>query len=175
MGAANATRGTAGRVGGVRVTTTRTRRGCGVRSRARRAPWLQRDVAVACGEPEGRRGRVGREVEHQQIACAAERDVGGPAIGADREAGGLVRQRDGRVGVAGGRRDQRQNLRRPRYLFAVDLTTWAWIQTIVGLVVLVAGVGVVTGQLWAGWSVSASRRHAWLMYLSAWTTTLAGG
>lgn len=36
----------------------------------------------------------------------------------------------------------------PRYLFAFDLTTWGWIHIILGIVVLAAGVGVVTGQLW---------------------------
>jgi hypothetical protein len=36
----------------------------------------------------------------------------------------------------------------PRYLFAFDLTTWGWIQLILGLIVLAAGFGVVTGQLW---------------------------
>ena len=36
----------------------------------------------------------------------------------------------------------------PRYLFAFDLTTWGWIQLILGIIVVVAGVGVITGQLW---------------------------
>ena len=36
----------------------------------------------------------------------------------------------------------------PRYIFAFDLTTWGWIQVILGVVVLAAGVGVITGQLW---------------------------
>ena len=36
----------------------------------------------------------------------------------------------------------------PRYLFAFDLTTWGWIQLILGIVVAIAGVGVITGQLW---------------------------
>ena len=36
----------------------------------------------------------------------------------------------------------------PRYLFAFDLTTWGWIQVILGVIVLAAGVGVITGQLW---------------------------
>jgi hypothetical protein len=36
----------------------------------------------------------------------------------------------------------------PRYLFAFDLTTWGWIHVILGIVVVVAGVGVITGQLW---------------------------
>ena len=37
----------------------------------------------------------------------------------------------------------------PRYIFAFDLTTWGWIQIVLGIVVLAAGVGVITGQLWA--------------------------
>ena len=36
----------------------------------------------------------------------------------------------------------------PRYLFAFDLTTWGWIQIVLGIIVLAAGIGVVTGQLW---------------------------
>ena len=36
----------------------------------------------------------------------------------------------------------------PRYIFAFDLTTWGWIQIILGILVLAAGVGVITGQLW---------------------------
>jgi len=36
----------------------------------------------------------------------------------------------------------------PRYIFAFDLTTWGWIQVILGIVVVAAGAGVITGQLW---------------------------
>jgi hypothetical protein len=36
----------------------------------------------------------------------------------------------------------------PRYIFAFDLTTWGWVHIILGLLVVAAGVGVVTGQLW---------------------------
>jgi hypothetical protein len=36
----------------------------------------------------------------------------------------------------------------PRYIFAFDLTTWGWIQIILGIIVLAAGVGIITGQLW---------------------------
>ena len=36
----------------------------------------------------------------------------------------------------------------PRYIFTFDLTTWGWIQIILGIIVLAAGVGVITGQLW---------------------------
>ena len=34
------------------------------------------------------------------------------------------------------------------YTFSFDLTTWGWIQIILGIIVLAAGVGVITGQLW---------------------------
>jgi vacuolar-type H+-ATPase subunit I/STV1 len=36
----------------------------------------------------------------------------------------------------------------PRYIFAFDLTTWGWIQIVLGVIVLAAGIGVVTGRLW---------------------------
>ena len=36
----------------------------------------------------------------------------------------------------------------PRYIFAFDLTTWGWIQLILGIIVLAAGFGVITGRLW---------------------------
>jgi hypothetical protein len=36
----------------------------------------------------------------------------------------------------------------PRYIFSFDLTTWGWIHIILGIIVLAAGFGVITGQLW---------------------------
>ena len=36
----------------------------------------------------------------------------------------------------------------PRYIFTFDVTTWGWIHIILGIIVLAAGVGVITGQLW---------------------------
>ena len=36
----------------------------------------------------------------------------------------------------------------PRYIFTFDLTTWGWLHILLGIIVLVAGVGVITGQLW---------------------------
>jgi hypothetical protein len=36
----------------------------------------------------------------------------------------------------------------PRYIFAFDLTAWGWILLIVGIGVVVAGFGVVWGQVW---------------------------
>jgi hypothetical protein len=35
-----------------------------------------------------------------------------------------------------------------QYVFAFDLTTWGWIQLILGLVVLAAGFGVLKGRIW---------------------------
>jgi hypothetical protein len=35
-----------------------------------------------------------------------------------------------------------------QYVFAFDLTTWGWIHVILGLVVLVAGYGVISGRIW---------------------------
>ena len=37
----------------------------------------------------------------------------------------------------------------PRYVFAFDLTAWGWIHLLLGIVLIVAGIGVRTGQLWA--------------------------
>jgi hypothetical protein len=36
----------------------------------------------------------------------------------------------------------------PRYIFAFDLTTWGWTHILIGIIVLAAGFGVITGQLW---------------------------
>src|SRR5690348_9589655 len=36
----------------------------------------------------------------------------------------------------------------PRYIFTFDLTTWGWMHILLGIIVLAAGVGVITGQLW---------------------------
>jgi hypothetical protein len=36
----------------------------------------------------------------------------------------------------------------PRYIFTFDLTTWGWIHIVLGIIVLAAGFGVITGQLW---------------------------
>jgi hypothetical protein len=36
-----------------------------------------------------------------------------------------------------------------RYVFALDLTTWAWIHLLLGILLIAAGIGIRTGQLWA--------------------------
>ena len=36
----------------------------------------------------------------------------------------------------------------PKYVFAFDLTTWAWIHLLLGILVAVAGFAVMSGRLW---------------------------
>ncbi|MDF5756917.1 hypothetical protein [Spongiactinospora sp. TRM90649] len=40
-------------------------------------------------------------------------------------------------------------LRTPNYIYAIDLTAWGWTHLIIGIVVAVAGWGVLSGRLWA--------------------------
>ena len=37
----------------------------------------------------------------------------------------------------------------PQYIFAFDLSTWGWVHLFVAIIVGVAGVGVMSGRLWA--------------------------
>jgi hypothetical protein len=37
----------------------------------------------------------------------------------------------------------------PEYVYSFDLTTWGWVHLLVGVLVLVAGFGVMRGQTWA--------------------------
>jgi hypothetical protein len=37
----------------------------------------------------------------------------------------------------------------PQYVFAFDLSTWGWVHLFVAIIVGVAGVGVMSGRLWA--------------------------
>ena len=66
----------------------------------------------------------------------------------------------------------------PRYLFAFDLTTWGWIQIIVGIVIAVAGVGVITGQLWgrvvgiALAALSMLANFAFIPYYPVWSLAI---
>lgn len=66
----------------------------------------------------------------------------------------------------------------PRYLFAFDLTTWGWIQLVVGVVVLIAGIGVVRGQLWGRLvgmtlaAVSMLANFAFIPYYPLWSLSI---
>jgi hypothetical protein len=37
----------------------------------------------------------------------------------------------------------------PEYVYSFDLTAWGWVHLLLGVLVLVAGVGVIRGQTWA--------------------------
>jgi hypothetical protein len=37
----------------------------------------------------------------------------------------------------------------PEYVYTLDLTTWGWVHLLVGILVILAGVGVLSGQAWA--------------------------
>ena len=64
------------------------------------------------------------------------------------------------------------------YLFQFDATTWGWIQLLVGLVVALAGFGVLAGRTWArvvGITlalVSAVANFAFIPYYPFWALTV---
>lgn len=37
----------------------------------------------------------------------------------------------------------------PNYAFKIDVTAWGWIHLILGIIVVAAGIGLLTGQTWA--------------------------
>jgi hypothetical protein len=37
----------------------------------------------------------------------------------------------------------------PNYAFKIDVTAWGWIHLILGVIVVAAGIGLLTGQTWA--------------------------
>ena len=61
-----------------------------------------------------------------------------------------------------------------RWIFRLDVTTWGWIHLIVGIIVLMAGFGLLTGAVWArivGVIVAvlaALVAFTWLPYYPVW-------
>ncbi|MGW8374683.1 hypothetical protein [Streptomyces sp. ODS28] len=61
------------------------------------------------------------------------------------------------------------------YVFKFDLTTWGWIHLIVGILVALAGVGVLNGSAWARMvgvglaSVMVILQFLWLPYQPLWS------
>ncbi|KJY23115.1 membrane protein [Streptomyces sp. NRRL S-104] len=66
----------------------------------------------------------------------------------------------------------------PHYAYEFDLTSWGWIHLVLGIVVLLAGLAVIRGALWArivglalaGLSMVAS--FMWLPYTPFWALVL---
>jgi hypothetical protein len=66
----------------------------------------------------------------------------------------------------------------PRYVFAFDLTTWGWINLLIGIAIAVAGLGVLAGRIWGrvvGIAITALSMIAnflFLPYYPVWTLLL---
>ena len=66
----------------------------------------------------------------------------------------------------------------PNYLLELDATTWGWIHLLIGVVVLFAGFGVLSGQTWGrvvGITVavlSALANFAFIPYYPLWSMTI---
>lgn len=63
----------------------------------------------------------------------------------------------------------------PKYLLQFDATTWGWIHLIVGIILVLAGVGLYSGAVWARTlgvllaMVSVIANFAWLPYYPIWS------
>jgi hypothetical protein len=63
----------------------------------------------------------------------------------------------------------------PEYVFKFDVTTWGWINLILGIVVFVAGVYLLSGQVWARTVgvimaiVAILANFAWLPWYPVWS------
>lgn len=61
------------------------------------------------------------------------------------------------------------------YTYAIDTTGWGWINMLLGVIVLVVGLGILRGQVWAnsagiGFAVlSALAQFAFLPYYPLWS------
>jgi len=63
----------------------------------------------------------------------------------------------------------------PEYIFQFDVTTWGWIHLIAGIVVFIAGIYLLSGQVWARTIgvivaiVSILANFAWLPWYPLWS------
>lgn len=66
----------------------------------------------------------------------------------------------------------------PEYIFQFDTTTWGWIHLIVGVIVFLAGVFLLTGQVWARTIgviiavISIVANFAWLPWYPIWSIVI---
>lgn len=64
------------------------------------------------------------------------------------------------------------------WVFKLDVTTWGWIHLILGLVLLLAGIGLFGGQVWARTvgvivaALSALAAFLWLPYYPVWAIVI---
>ena len=65
-----------------------------------------------------------------------------------------------------------------KWVFEFDVTTWGWIHLLLGIVVVLAGIFVLVGQVWARVvgvivaTFSAVVNFAWLPYFPVWGAIL---
>ena len=65
-----------------------------------------------------------------------------------------------------------------RWIFQFDVTTWGWIHLLVGVIAVVAGVGLFSGKVWARTvavlvaGVSILVNFAWLPYYPVWSVLI---
>ena len=65
-----------------------------------------------------------------------------------------------------------------RYVYRFDLTAWGWIHIVVGLLLVVAGMGVVSNQSWgraagvAAAGISLITQFMFIPYYPAWAITV---
>ena len=63
----------------------------------------------------------------------------------------------------------------PNYTYAIDLTTWGWVNMIIGAILVAVGVGIVRGQVWANSAgiglavISALGQFAFMPYYPFWS------
>jgi hypothetical protein len=66
----------------------------------------------------------------------------------------------------------------PNYFLQLDVTTWGWVHLILGALVLIAGIYLFTGAVWARTIgvivavVSAVANFAWLPWYPVWSLVL---
>jgi hypothetical protein len=66
----------------------------------------------------------------------------------------------------------------PNYIFEFDVTTWGWIHLILGIVVLIAGISLFSGAVWARTFgvflavLSAIANFAFIPYYPVWSIVI---
>lgn len=66
----------------------------------------------------------------------------------------------------------------PKYLLQFDATTWGWIHLVVGIIMVLAGVALYSGAVWARTlgvllaMVSVIANFAWLPYYPVWSLVM---
>ena len=85
--------------------------------------------------------------------------------------GGICHTMQGVVGIA----TNEFYVTTQHWIFQFDVTTWGWIHVIVGLITVLAGIGLFSGAVWARTlavaiaAVSILVNFAWLPYYPLWS------